>query len=416
LFAAAIHKNKITGVSSLWTAQQVETDGSGVYIATAASQRIGARYYEIGNLTTTPSLTQSGTLFTAGTSATQNNLRGFIYPTVALSGQGHLSLGASYGSSTEFMGVAVAGKLRTDAPGTIQSPTVAFAGLGSYILCDGTSGACPRNRWGDYSFTDVDPTDDQTVWTFQEYAADATGTGFAGNWATRVVQLKAPPPAAVTAAAPSSVCSNRASTSVVITGTTSAGSEFFDPGSDPGGPGYANHIGATGTGGVTANSVTFTDTTHVTLDLNTTNAPAGTKNITIVNPDGQTATGTNLITVTVCNPGTLQGTITNSVTSGPIVGATVSAGGNVTTTDSNGFYQFANISDGAYTVTASAPGCANNSAAATVTSGQTTTRNLALTPNTSGCFVDTTLTDFQAGVATNLDLTTTPGDIILVKP
>ena len=27
------------------------------------------------------------------------------------------------------------------------------------------------NRWGDFSQTVVDPEDDQTIWTFQEYAA-----------------------------------------------------------------------------------------------------------------------------------------------------------------------------------------------------------------------------------------------------
>src|SRR6059036_4293600 len=80
-----------------------------------------------------------------------------------------------------------------------------------------------RNRWGDYSFTDVDPNDDQTVWTFQEYALDATGTGFGGDWAIRAVQLQAPPPATPSGASPSSACQGLSSVNVTITGTSSSG-------------------------------------------------------------------------------------------------------------------------------------------------------------------------------------------------
>ena len=101
---------------------------------------------------------------------------------------------------------------------------------------------------------------------------------------------------------------------MTITGTSSSGTEFFDPGPDPSGPGFAKHIGATATGGITVNSVTFTDPTHVTVSLNTTNAAAGTQSMTVINPDGQTATGSNLITVIACRaPGT-WGAITDAVT------------------------------------------------------------------------------------------------------
>ena len=40
-----------------------------------------------------------------------------------------------------------------------------------------------RNRWGDYSATQVDPTDDLTLWTIQEYARIPVGHGDAsGRW------------------------------------------------------------------------------------------------------------------------------------------------------------------------------------------------------------------------------------------
>src|SRR5439155_7743047 len=38
------------------------------------------------------------------------------------------------------------------------------------------STATGRNRWGDFSSAQVDPSDDQTLWTLQEYAKTRTGT------------------------------------------------------------------------------------------------------------------------------------------------------------------------------------------------------------------------------------------------
>ena len=41
------------------------------------------------------------------------------------------------------------------------------------------------NRWGDYSGSQVDPSDDLSLWTIQEYARIPTGRGDgSGRWAT----------------------------------------------------------------------------------------------------------------------------------------------------------------------------------------------------------------------------------------
>jgi hypothetical protein len=61
LFAAMIKKNKLTGISSLWTAHNVRVNSLGV--SSQSGDRNGARWYQIDNLATTPTLTQSGTLF-----------------------------------------------------------------------------------------------------------------------------------------------------------------------------------------------------------------------------------------------------------------------------------------------------------------------------------------------------------------
>ena len=54
------------------------------------------------------------------------------------------------------------------------------------------------------------------------------------------------------------------STAVEVTGTSTDGSGFFDPG-----PGFEDQIAADVTGGVAVNHVTYVDPTHVILDLDT---------------------------------------------------------------------------------------------------------------------------------------------------
>ncbi len=283
LFAAAIHKNKITGVNSLWTAHNIEVNSSGV--GTIGGGRDGARWYELRNLTTSPMLQQSGTLFDSAPS----NPRFFWIPSVAMSGQGHMALGSSTAvSATTYAGIAVAGRLSSDSSGTIQPFTLAVTGVSSYTVApDGI-----HNRWGDYSQTVVEPNDDMTMWTFQEYA-NATD-----SWGVRVIQLIAPPPAAFSSLSPSNVPLGQSSTCVFVTGTSVAGSGFFDPGPDIGGPGFTNHISATVTGGVIVNRVVFNSPTRLTLNLNTVSASLGPQDLTITNPDGQSVTATGVLTIT----------------------------------------------------------------------------------------------------------------------
>ncbi|MEO5623441.1 MAG: carboxypeptidase regulatory-like domain-containing protein [Dokdonella sp.] len=121
-----------------------------------------------------------------------------------------------------------------------------------------------------------------------------------------------------------------------------------------------------------------------------------------------------------CTPvgagGSVSGTVTATAGGAAIGGATVSLGSRSTTTNAFGFYSFAGLPAGTYPgMSASAPGYNTASASSiVVTDGTTTTQNfsLATTPS-SACLIDTTQADFQSGVATNIDLTTSPGDALL---
>src|SRR5207247_1415152 len=176
LFAAAIHKNKLTGSNTLCTAHNIEVDATG--IAGAGGGRNGSRWYEIGELTNNPVLIQAGTLFDSATL----NAKGYWIPSVAFSGQGHMALGCSYAASNAFAGIATAGRLRNDPLGSTQSPTLAVVSTTAYNLTGETNTV---HRWGDFSQVVVDPADDMTMWTFQEYCNQAN------SWGVRVIQLKA---------------------------------------------------------------------------------------------------------------------------------------------------------------------------------------------------------------------------------
>jgi hypothetical protein len=339
LMAAHMRKNKDTGVSSLWTAHSIRVNSSGV--GAAGGGRNGSRWYEFRNLTSTPpTLFQSGTLFDSAAS----NPRSFWMMSIAGSGQGHMALGCTFASVNDFASIAAAGRLSSDTLGTTQTFTIAQAGTQPYddLLTN-------PQRWGDYSQTVVDPNDDMTMWTFQEYCNNAAQAG----WAVRVTQLVAPPPATPASSSSGIVTQNIASTTITITGTVVSGSGFFDPGADTGGPGFANHISASVSGGVTVNSITYNSPTSVTLNISTVGASLGPKNVTITNPDGQSRTGNNLFTVQ--GPTAAEANIGGRVTTAsgvPLPGVTLTlldtANSNVSTTVSgaDGRYVFNNAAVG----------------------------------------------------------------------
>src|SRR4051794_33909697 len=266
------------GNVSLWTAHNIRMDAGGN--GSGSGNRDGARWYQLGNLDTSPSLSQGGSAVDNAVS----NLLFYWMPSIAMNGQGHASINMSQAGTGEFAQVASAGRLESDPLNTTEAPVVTQSSSSTYNV--GTD--MPR-RWGDYSQTVVDPSDNMSFWTFQEYA------NANNSWGVRVIKLKPPPPATPSSADP--VTAESCSVSTSITGTSTDGSGFFDPGPDPGGPGYPSHITATVSGGVAVNNVTYVDPTHLTLDLDTRSASTGPQDVTIKNPDGQEVTAAGLLTV-----------------------------------------------------------------------------------------------------------------------
>src|SRR5512135_1396033 len=254
----------------VWTAQNIAVDSSGA--GSDTGDRDGVRWYEIDVTSGSPVLVQSGTLFDPAAA----NPRFYWMPSIMATGQGHAAVGASAAGAAGYANAVTAGRLASDPPGFLDVPSLYTASATAY---NPAADPGPPRRWGDYSFTSLDPDDDMTLWTIQEYC------NAADSWGVRVAQLLAPPPATPSSATPATIASGHASVSVVVSGVSTAGAAFFDSG-----PGYAKRLSVAIPSGVTVNGVTVDDGTTLTLDLNTVGAPFGPRDVTVANPDGQART------------------------------------------------------------------------------------------------------------------------------
>src|SRR5260370_34119619 len=107
--------------------------------------------------------------------------------TVMVSGQGHAALGFSVAGANEHANAGTVGRLTNDALGAMRSPVLYTASGAAYNPTNDPGGTHGR-RWADYSYTCLDPSDDMTFWTIQEFS-NATD-----SYVVQVVNLVAPPP------------------------------------------------------------------------------------------------------------------------------------------------------------------------------------------------------------------------------
>ena len=341
LFSAHIRNHQ------LWTAHNVGVDNTGASQGTyLGDTRVGARWYHL-NVPAgsgTPAIVESGTVFTAsaGNDSVQKNC--FI-PSIMVSGQGHVTMGFSTAGQNDFVNVATVGRLATDTPGTMGTPVQITTNTANTYNPPGNPGGInaggPR-RWGDYSITSLDPLDDMSMWTVQEFVNANNSYG------VRVAKLIAPPPA--TPGAMADVQAGQGSVSVTLTGLSASGSGFFDPGTDLPLPARAfTHLSASISAGAATGtppsvvSIAYVDPTTATVVLNTSAATANLASekytITVTNPDGQTASGAvvhfvaaNSVTITASAD--TGGTITPS----GAVAVTVGASQSFTITANSGYH------------------------------------------------------------------------------
>jgi len=168
---------------------------SGWLPAGGPTNRTAVFWYELSTGSAASPVVQSGVI--DGGSGVH-----LFYPSIAVNSSGDALVGFTRSDAGRFAEAVRAGRIASDPPGTMRPVEVSKPGEDAYFKTFSGS----RNRWGDYSATVVDPVDDTTFWTIQEYAATSVGTGTNddrwGTWWQQVFASGAPTSTPVPTATP----------------------------------------------------------------------------------------------------------------------------------------------------------------------------------------------------------------------
>lgn len=257
-----------------WMAHNVGVNATG---GATGADRTGIEWIAVDISGIVPGVTQRGRVFD---NAAQT-ARSYFYPSISVNGQLHVAMGFSGSKADEWVGAYTCGRWSSDAANTMQAVSQIKAGEADYNLL--VSG---RNRWGGSSATSLDPNDNITLWTVQEYASKSAANPV-NIWGTWIAALLAPAPTINNPAA--SAVQGTVGATFNVTGTN-----FYY-----GGAAYRNTINITISGdGISNKTVTYVNSTTATVkfDLATT-ATIGPRDVTFTNVDGQTATAVGGFTV-----------------------------------------------------------------------------------------------------------------------
>ena len=124
-------------------------------------------------------LAPSGSILQFGRIDDPSALTWYGFPSIAVNRDDDVLIGYSRFSATQYASGNYSFRAAGDPPNTLQSDLVLKAGEAPYFKTFGG----PRNRWGDYSSTVVDPVNDIDMWTIQEYASvPVAGSDRWGTW------------------------------------------------------------------------------------------------------------------------------------------------------------------------------------------------------------------------------------------
>jgi len=166
----------------LWTCQGIGLSGTnGVYSGTNVD-RTGAQWFRLGVDAIGGNLNYNahGRIYDnkAATNATY-----YYFPSLMVNCAGDMVAAFSGSSATNYIGAYYSWRLAGGV--TIETPRVIQAGLTNYIVSSG--------RWGDYTATTLDPSDDWSFWTVQEYAGGIVLDPDEPSWRTVISRLRPQP-------------------------------------------------------------------------------------------------------------------------------------------------------------------------------------------------------------------------------
>jgi hypothetical protein len=173
----------------LWTCQTVGLNGTnGAFIGDVSGTNIDRSAiqwlaFRISADTTTLELADHGRVFDPAGS----NAWWYYFPSSAVNCSGDMGIGFSGSSDSNYIGALY---VRRSANGTML-------GQPKLIQPGTTNVAIPSiiSHWGDYSATTLDPVDDWSFWTVQEFAAALAGPqgAVAGRWGTVIAKIRPNP-------------------------------------------------------------------------------------------------------------------------------------------------------------------------------------------------------------------------------
>ncbi|MDT5060043.1 MAG: hypothetical protein QOH63_502 [Acidobacteriota bacterium] len=243
----------------------------------------------------------------------------YAFPSIAVNSANDVLVGYSRYSASQFVTANYSFRAGTDPLSSLRDDTVLKAGEASYFKTG--SATPPRNRWGDYSSTVVDPANDKDMWTIQEYAATpAGGTDKWGTWWGRISSLSAAPTLQLNAAS-YTVSEGAAHQDVVVTrsGDTSIAATINYATSDTAGLTNCNVVN-TGIASSRCDYAASVGTLRFAIGETS-------KTISIPIVNDSYAEGTESFTITLSNPG--------GATLGSTTIATIAITDNDTTTGAN---------------------------------------------------------------------------------
>jgi G8 domain len=171
-----LRSNAVFRNGSIWYSQSVGFPSSPV-------TRVATQWTKIS----TTGAFQDGGRIEDPTATGTNGGRWYTYPSLSVNKDNDVLAGFSKLESDGYAGAAYAMRLGSDPAGTMQDPVVYKDGEDYY-----DKAASGRTRWGDYSHVSIDPLDDISFWTWQEYARPRaapsvfSSTAKFGTWVAKV--------------------------------------------------------------------------------------------------------------------------------------------------------------------------------------------------------------------------------------
>lgn len=268
---------------SLYTAQTALLNSDG--LSTPTGDRDGCRWFKIHvdvKKPQIPYLDQTGLLYSRNPDL--NEARFYFLPAVMTNGLNNMVIGANTAGTNHFVDASFAVRYAGEAPSKLHKQLITHSNSPFTLF-----GPRLPAFWGQYANASIDPSDNMSIWSIQEYALASN------NWGVQVCRIPAAPPPKEVVVYPYHVEWGEKCVKLCIRGKSENGRVFYEPGK-----GFPNHLEVTFSGLIEVKRVVYIDPTHIEVVVSTQQAIAGQHDLRITNPDGQSVTIRNAVKVGEC--------------------------------------------------------------------------------------------------------------------